>query len=121
MQRRVIFILPVLLAVVASAARAGTADAQRDALLQQHRERLAQKREQQFRAADRDGNGGLSRTELAASSLPKVLTSRFDEIDSDHSGELSPQELQALERRQLGAVTKRNSSQSAVAPETGNP
>ncbi len=118
MRRRLCFILPVLAAALAcDPSQAGDppgADAARRQALEARREQLARKREAQFRAADRDGDRGLSREELAGSDLPRVLLRRFDEIDRDGDGRLSPEELQALERERLDAATVGN----AVAGQT---
>jgi hypothetical protein len=116
MSRRPSVILPVLAAVLASAMASAVAADEPAAtpapdaaqMLDARRARLAEKREQQFRTADRDGDRGLSRDELAASSLPKVLLRRFDEIDSNHDGRLEPVELQALEQKQIEAATRTN-------------
>lgn len=74
-------------------------------MLEARRALLAQKRERQFREADTNGDRGLSREELRASSLPPVLLKRFDEIDRDGDGRLSPEELQVLDRRAAAAAT----------------
>ncbi len=52
-----------------------------------------------FQAADIDQSRGLSREEIAAS-LPRVLLRHFAEIDTDGSGELSPEELVAMRERE---------------------
>lgn len=52
-----------------------------------------------FRAADTDNSRGLSREEVKAS-LPLVLLRHFDEIDTDANGELSPDELVAMRKRE---------------------
>ncbi len=52
-----------------------------------------------FRAADTDNSRGLSRAEVKAS-LPLVLLRHFDEIDTDSNGELSPDELVAMRKRE---------------------
>ncbi|WP_028079570.1 hypothetical protein [Solimonas soli] len=118
MLRRWSRILPVLaLALASSATRATAGESATATALDAHRARLAQKREQQFRAADRNGDRALSREELAASDLPRVLLRRFDDIDTDHDGRLSPEELQALEQRQIDAAIRPNT----VAGETATP
>ncbi|WP_043111859.1 hypothetical protein [Solimonas flava] len=119
MCRRLPFILPVLAAALAcGSSQAGEpapgADAPRRQALEARREQLARKREAQFRAADRDGDRGLSREELAGSGLPRVLLQRFDAIDRDGDGRLSPEELQALDRERLDSATVGN----AVAGQT---
>ena len=69
--------------------------------LEQRRERLAQKREREFRQADTDNSRSLTREEIVAAHLPELLLSHFDDIDTDHSGALTPEELQAAAQRQL--------------------
>jgi len=49
-----------------------------------------------FAAADTDGNGLLSRAEVERA-LPR-LAKRFDAIDADHDGNLSPEELRGYAR-----------------------
>lgn len=46
---------------------------------------------QAFRSIDRDGNGSLSRSEIAV--YPRV-EKHFDRIDSDHDGSVSPAEFE---------------------------
>ena len=54
------------------------------------------RRSAQLARADRDGSGTLSRDEVRAGA-PRLLD-RFDSIDVNHDGELSPQELRAWSR-----------------------
>ena len=91
-----------LLAVVVLAAASGAA-ATGEAGLDQRRERLKQKWEAQFRAADHDGNRLLSQDEIRAAQLPESLLTRFGEIDADHDGGLSPDELWAVHEKRLQA------------------
>ncbi|PWN55579.1 hypothetical protein DEH80_11975 [Abyssibacter profundi] len=56
-------------------------------------------RQAQFRQADVDGSRSLSREEVR-NGLPKIIHTRFDEIDLDQDGQLSPDELRALQARQ---------------------
>ena len=74
-----------------------------DAVLRQHRERLKEKWEAQFRAADLDANRRLTREEIETSHLPDSLLSRFDEIDTDHDKSLSPEELWSMYEKRLEA------------------
>lgn len=76
----------------------------RDAIMAERRAALARKREEQFRAADLDQDRRLTRAELQQSDLPAVLSERFDEIDADGDGGLSPEELQALASRRTQAA-----------------
>src|SRR3546814_4548746 len=101
--------LPVLLSLlIAGPVRAESDTAgksadisDRTALLQARREQLAQKRERQFRVADADHDRGLSRAELSASDMPRVLVRRFDEIDGNQDGELSRSEEHTSELQSL--------------------
>ena len=49
--------------------------------------------EERFKAADKDGNGTLSKEEVSAS-MPR-LASRFDALDTNKDDQLSPDELRA--------------------------
>lgn len=53
--------------------------------------------ERYFRAADKDGDGYLSRDETAAAE--PFLYQHFDQIDGNHDGKLSPAEIRAFFRR----------------------
>ncbi len=93
-----VFIVPWLAVLAAGAAPpdalpdAGD-DAARAALLQQRREKLKHKWEERFRAADRNQDRKLSREEARDAGLPGSIIERWDEIDTDHDGLLSPEEL----------------------------
>jgi Ca2+-binding EF-hand superfamily protein len=63
------------------------------------REPLASRLYGQWRQADRDGDGELSRTEAAA--MP-ALASRFDTIDRDGNGRLSPEEVRTWRASRRG-------------------
>jgi hypothetical protein len=82
-------------------------DAARAQLVEQQREKLRRKWEQQFRAADADRSGGLSAAELRAARLPGKLLSQYAEIDTDANGELSPVELLAAREKQLASQRAR--------------
>ncbi|MEQ1439934.1 EF-hand domain-containing protein [Fontimonas sp. SYSU GA230001] len=99
MKRLIAIILPVLAALPAPPVHAAS-----DAAVEQRRERLRQKREQQFRDADRDQSRSLSRAEIEAAGLPTSLLRHFDEIDTDGDGALSPEELQAMQDRRVRAA-----------------
>ncbi len=51
---------------------------------------------EQFRRADADGNGMLSRAE--AELAAPLLATQFDAIDANHDGWISPEEIRALRR-----------------------
>jgi Ca2+-binding EF-hand superfamily protein len=61
-----------------------------------HNARLAE----QFRRADADGNGMLSRAE-AERGAP-LLAKRFDAIDANRDGQISPEEIRASRRAARG-------------------
>lgn len=50
--------------------------------------------DQEFKAADTDGDGRLSKAEVAASKMPG-LAAHFDKLDRNGDGQLSKEELQA--------------------------
>ncbi len=90
-------ILPLLLAA------APVDDAAREQLLTQRREKLKEKWEQRFRAADTDASGKLTLEEMQQAKLPGALISRFDDIDTDRDAALSPEELLAAREKELQA------------------
>ena len=54
----------------------------------------------QFRRADADGNGMLSRAE--AERAASVLAKQFDAIDANRDGQISPEEIRAFRRAGRG-------------------
>jgi hypothetical protein len=92
--------LPIAIALLLGGSTAFAAD---ESELSRHRERLKEKWEAQFKAADADGNRLLSRDEAAAGGLPESLVAHFDEIDLDHDKYLSPQELWTVHDKRLQA------------------
>ncbi len=70
---------------------------------------LREKWEQQFRAADQDGSRSLDRAEAQAG-LPKILWRRFDRIDTDASGAITPEELWAMHQREVAAREQRRAA-----------
>lgn len=106
-------LLPVLLIIVPLALQAATDDASREALLKERREKLRQKWEQRFRDADVDQSRGLSVEEMQAAGLPRRMVSRFGEIDTDHDGEVTPEELLTAREKELEA--------QALPPRIGRP
>jgi Ca2+-binding EF-hand superfamily protein len=60
------------------------------------RQKLEQAGER-FRAADRNGDGLISRAEADAG-LPRVAK-HFDQLDTDHDGQLAPDEFRAAMQR----------------------
>lgn len=71
--------------------------------LQQRRQRLHDKWEQRFRAADADDSRTLSRAECVKAGLPASIIDNFDKIDTNHDGQLSPEELIAVYEKRLQA------------------
>ncbi len=106
---RLVVIVPVLVTLLAPSLATAGGDEQRAQQLEQRRERLQQKWEQQFRAADLDGDRRLSREEAVNARLPKALLDRFDAIDLDGDCTLSPEELlTAQEKRGKNRVLPAN-------------
>lgn len=56
----------------------------------------------QFKAADTDGDGALSRAELEAAHMNRVLEN-FDRLDVNKDGKITPEELRALLRSKLSS------------------
>jgi hypothetical protein len=67
--------------------------------------------EQRFRAADKDQSRSLDRQEAQAG-LPKVLVRHFDDIDADHSGSITPEELWAMHQREVVERQKRRETRA---------
>ena len=64
---------------------------------------------EQFRRADADGNGMLSRAE-AARAAP-LLAKQFDAIDANRDGQISPEEIRAFRRAGRGERKARGGAQ----------
>jgi hypothetical protein len=92
-----LLIVPVLAGGVHAAAAQPVADP--DARLRLKWERI-------FRAADQDGSRSLTRAE-AKNGLPKVLLRRFDAIDLDADGAITPEELWAMHEREVAERERR--------------
>lgn len=93
-----------LLAMPWALPAAATASDDRARVLDERRERLRAHREQQFRAADVDGSRSLTREEIEAAKLSNSLLRRFDEIDANGDGVLSPEELDTAHARRVAAA-----------------
>jgi Ni/Co efflux regulator RcnB len=88
-----IFLIVPLVTAPMLMAQSEADDADRSALLKQRREKLRQKWEERFKAADTDHNRELTLEEAKKGGLPAAILDHFDEIDTDHNGQLSPEEL----------------------------
>lgn len=69
-------------------------------------EKLKLKWEKVFREADKDESRSLTLAE-AKKGLPKVLVRRFDKIDLDRDGAITPEELWAMHEREISARERR--------------
>ena len=67
----------------------------------------------QFRRADADGNGMLSRAE--AERAAPLLAKQFDAIDADRDGQISPEEIRAFRRAGRGERRARGGARGAQA------
>lgn len=63
------------------------------------KQRMMEAMQKRFSAADRDGDGMLTRDE--AKSMPRIA-SHFDEIDTNHDGKVTPTEIVAYFAAQRG-------------------
>jgi Ca2+-binding EF-hand superfamily protein len=63
---------------------------------------------EQFRSADTDGNGMLSRAEVQRA-VPR-LVQHFDAIDVNRDGQISPEEIRAFRRAGRGGTRTRHST-----------
>jgi Ca2+-binding EF-hand superfamily protein len=86
-------ILPFLVAGAAQAAEPAPAMAPMADQSRMHDPMPAQGNER-WKAADKDGNGALSRTEAEAS-MPH-LAQKFDQVDANHDGQVSHDEMRAF-------------------------
>lgn len=58
---------------------------------------------ERFKQADTNGDGMLNKAEAAA--LPRIAE-HFDEIDADHNGQITPEELRAFHEKRRAAHGK---------------
>lgn len=109
-----VFLIVPLVAAPMLMAQSEAGDDDRVALLKQRREKLKQKWEDRFKAADTDHNRELTLEEAKKGSLPAAILDHFDEIDTDHNGQLSPEEL-------IDCYEKRLDAQKAPIPAKTKP
>lgn len=64
--------------------------------------RYQAKFDEQFRAADTDGDGALSRTEAQAAHMTRILDN-FDRLDTNKDGKVTREEMRALLRSRLSS------------------
>lgn len=95
---------------------AAAAPADRDALMSERREKLRQKWEQRFRDADQDRSRSLTLAEARAAGLPHRLIARFDQIDADADGTLTPEELWSAYEQQLDEQARTAAARSGRRP-----
>ena len=92
-----------VLSLTASAWAAQPADTERKSEPQrteQMRAKFKERTQEQFRTADKDGDGALSKAEAEAS-MPR-MAKHFDAIDANKDGKITPDELRAHgEKRQM--------------------
>ncbi|WP_211097203.1 MULTISPECIES: EF-hand domain-containing protein [Oxalobacteraceae] len=58
--------------------------------------------DEQFKAADKDGDGALSRTEAEAANWGR-LTDNFDRLDTNKDGKVTRDEIRALVRQRVSS------------------
>lgn len=102
MRHLLFFIVPLLVALPLPA-QEQPADNGRSTLMQQRREKLRKKWEKQFHAADIDNSRSLTREEAKKAGLPAAIMDHFEDIDTDHDGQLTPEELMAAYEKRLDA------------------
>lgn len=61
----------------------------------QMKKNMKQQAKERFKAADKDGDGALTKEEAQAANLKRVVA-HFDEIDANKDGKVSPEELKAF-------------------------
>lgn len=64
---------------------------------QEHRNRFLSRFDEQFTAADKDGDGALTRAEAEAGRMGRIVE-HFDRIDANRDGKVTREELRAIMR-----------------------
>ncbi|MCM0043514.1 MAG: EF-hand domain-containing protein [Burkholderiaceae bacterium] len=70
-------------------------------------DKMQSQMQERWKAADKDGDGALSRAEVDAAKMP-MLSRDFDKFDADKDGKLTADEMRnaMMQRRQGGAAPK---------------
>ncbi len=67
-------------------------------------EKMRGQMQEHWKAADKDGDGALSRAEVDAAQMPR-LSRDFDQLDANRDGKLTPEEMRsAMMQRRPGAA-----------------
>jgi Ca2+-binding EF-hand superfamily protein len=64
--------------------------------------RYLAKFDEQFKAADKDGDGALTRAEAEGANLSRIVN-RFDQIDANKDGKATRDEIRSLIRNRLSS------------------
>jgi len=64
--------------------------------------RYLEKFSEQFRAADKDGDGALTRSEAESANLTRVVEN-FDRIDANRDGKVTREEIRTLVRARVSS------------------
>lgn len=64
--------------------------------------RYLAKFDEQFKAADKDGDGALTRAEAESANLTRIVN-HFDQLDANHDGKATRDEIRALIRNRLSS------------------
>ena len=84
---------------LAAALVALSAMAQPPADTPERRAQMAQQMAERFKAADKDGDGALSRAEAEAG-MPR-LAQRFDDIDTAKTGKITQEQIRSFMQKQM--------------------
>lgn len=82
----------ILLSLIAAVLAAGVAIAQSSEYKSPH---YVAKFDARFKAADRNGDGALTRDEAQAAGMGRVVE-QFDRIDGNHDGRVTEQEIRSF-------------------------
>jgi Ca2+-binding EF-hand superfamily protein len=95
---------PVLFALIAALLAGGLAIAQSasDNTAAPKRPKHFSKFDDQFKAADKDGDGALTKEEAASAGLNRIVDN-FDRIDANKDGKVTREEVRALIRHRVSS------------------